>query len=77
MMWIFITLLFSLLFMIIEIPLLIKKQYYKEIWVFLSILVFSASLSIAKSLNASLPNPFDLLEYIYKPLSDLIFNTLQ
>lgn len=75
--WLWITFLFSVIFVIVELPALVKKKQYKEIKAFLALTFIATILCVALSLNVKLPNPFDLITYIYKPMSDMIFHLLE
>ncbi|RKN86081.1 hypothetical protein [Paenibacillus ginsengarvi] len=61
--------------LLIEMPFL-QKGSKKEKWTFAITLVFALGLAIAKSVRAPLPNPLDLIAYLYKPLSDWVYNKL-
>ena len=63
--------------MVIEIPILIQKKWKKELWVFISLMVFSTGLSIAKSFNVNLPNPLDWITFVYQPFSNLMMKWLK
>lgn len=56
----------------IEVPSLLEKKYKKELIVFSILLAFGVGLGIALSFGKSIPNPIDLLTFIYKPLHDAI-----
>lgn len=57
----------------IEVPPLLEKKYKKELFVFLILLAVGVGLSITLfGFEKSIPNPFDLLTFIFKPLNDLI-----
>ncbi|RAV12156.1 hypothetical protein [Paenibacillus contaminans] len=61
----------------IEIPSLRRQKLKKDLWVFTALLAFGASLTIADALNAKIPNMLDWISFLYKPLSDLIYNPLK
>ena len=56
----------------IEVPPLLEKKYKKELLVFSILLVIGVGLSITLALEKPIPNPFDLLTFIFKPLNDVI-----
>jgi hypothetical protein len=55
-----------------EVPSLIKKKLMKELIVFLILLMTGVIFSILLSLEIKVPNPFDLIAFIYKPISDFL-----
>ncbi|WP_433594894.1 hypothetical protein [Lysinibacillus xylanilyticus] len=57
----------------IEVPSLLEKKYKKELFVFLILLAIGVSLSITLFVfEKTIPNPFDLLTIIFKPLNDFL-----
>ncbi|WP_277584404.1 hypothetical protein [Psychrobacillus antarcticus] len=56
----------------IEVPTLMEKKYKKELVVFSILLAIGVCLGIAHSFGKSIPNPIDLLTFIYKPLHDAL-----
>jgi len=57
----------------IEVPPLLEKKYKKELLVFSILLAFGVGLSITLfGFEKPIPNPFDLLTFIFKPLNDVI-----
>jgi hypothetical protein len=66
----------TLLITVLEVPPLLKKRQKKELWVFSLLLLFGSGLSIAKGLGLKLPNPFDWIAVLFKPLSDLLMRLL-
>lgn len=60
-----------------EVPLLVKRRLRKELWVFFTLLLFGAGLSIAQSKHINIPNPLDWIKTIYKPLSDTLMGFLK
>lgn len=70
--YILLVLLFSIILSIIEIPKMIKNKLKKELWTFSILLIFGVTVAILKILDIPLLNPFALLEWIYKPVVDLL-----
>ena len=59
-----------------EVPILWKKQMHKECFLFLFLLTAGTILSIASALNKPIPNPLDLIQFIFQPVSDWLDKTL-
>lgn len=70
-------LLVAILIIVLELPPLLKKRQKKELWFFSLLLLFGIGLCIAKGLGLNLPNPFDWIAAIFKPLSNLITSLLE
>ncbi|GLB62117.1 hypothetical protein [Cytobacillus sp. NCCP-133] len=70
-------LLVTIMIMVLEVPPLLKKRQKKELGVFSLLLLSGSWLSIAKGLDLNIPNPFDWIAAIFKPLSDLIMTLLR
>lgn len=70
-------LLVAILIIVLEVPPLLKKKQKKELWVFSLLLLCGSGLGIAQGLDLNIPNPFDLIVTIYKPLSDLMMSLLK
>lgn len=62
---------------ITEAPALLKKGSIKEFRVFLFLLLFATSLSIAVNLKVAVPSPIDWIEFVYKPIIDWLQATLK
>ncbi|MGC4377402.1 hypothetical protein WD019_10745 [Fictibacillus sp. Mic-4] len=60
-----------------EVPQLAKKKLKKEMVVFFTLLSIGVGLSIAQSLHVHIPNPLDLITFIFKPVSDAVFGLLK
>ncbi|SDN09492.1 hypothetical protein SAMN05518871_103277 [Psychrobacillus sp. OK028] len=56
----------------IEVPSLVEKKYKKELIVFSILLTIGVGLGVAHSLGKSIPNPIDLLTFIFKPVHDAL-----
>ncbi|MFJ7952786.1 hypothetical protein ACIQZG_14780 [Lysinibacillus sp. NPDC096418] len=67
----------SALIIYFEIPKLIKKNDTKTIWTFSILLFLGTTLSIAKGLNANIPNPLDWITALFKPIADLLKTLLK
>ena len=57
---------------IIEVPSLLEKKQKKELIVFSILLFIGVTLSILRAFGINIPNPLDLLTFIFKPMNDLI-----
>lgn len=55
-----------------EVPSLREKKYKKELIVFSILLAIGVGLGIAHSFGKAIPNPIDLLTFIFKPLHDAL-----
>lgn len=67
----------GLILIIVEVPSILRRKERNELWVFSTLLVIGIGLSIAKGLNWSTLNPLDVLNFIYKPISDFIISLLE
>ena len=56
----------------IEVPSLLEKKQKKELIVFSILLIIGVTLSILRAFGINIPNPLDLLTFIFKPMNDLI-----
>ncbi|MCY9548055.1 hypothetical protein [Lysinibacillus xylanilyticus] len=57
----------------IEVPPLLEKKYKKELFVFSILLAIGVGLSVTFFVfEKPIPNPFDILTIIFKPLNDFI-----
>ncbi|MFJ8236167.1 hypothetical protein ACIQ34_10515 [Ureibacillus sp. NPDC094379] len=65
-------LLVAAVILMIEVPSLLEKKYKKELLVFLILLAIGVGLSITQSFGKPIPNPMDLLTFVFKPLIDVI-----
>ncbi|HBI05185.1 MAG TPA: hypothetical protein DDY49_14290 [Paenibacillaceae bacterium] len=71
------VILLALLIGLLEVPNLWRNNLKKELWVFLFLLSIGLGLGIARSINLDLPSPLNVITTIYKPISDVIFNSLK
>ncbi|MDQ0874143.1 hypothetical protein QFZ77_002802 [Paenibacillus sp. V4I3] len=61
----------------LEAPALRRKKLFLESWVFFALLLAGTLLSILSNLRVNLPNPLDLITFVYKPVSDFVFGILK
>ena|GEM_PF-567718 len=66
-------LLFAVIICIIEVPRLRKKQRHKELYVFSFLLFIGVGLSVLTAMQIKIPNPLDIIAFIYRPVSILIY----
>lgn len=71
------VLVFSTVLCIIEVPKMLKDNHYKELWTFSILLALGTVLAILKSLSVDLPNPSDLIAWVYSPIEDFLKNLLK
>lgn len=57
----------------IEVPLLLQKKHKKEMVVFLFLLFIGISLAILQGFGKPIPNPMELLTFIFKPINNTLF----
>ncbi|MGZ4122813.1 MAG: hypothetical protein ACXVOI_06330 [Tumebacillaceae bacterium] len=55
-----------------EVPPLLKQQGKKELWVFATLLLLGLGMGIANALEVELPNPIDLIRFVYEPLGKTV-----
>ena len=60
-----------------EIPEMLREGLYKELVTFLTLLVAEMVLAISVSVTSDLPNPYEIIKNLYKPVSDYIFHILE
>jgi hypothetical protein len=60
----------------IGLPPLLKKKTKKGIGLFLALVLMGFGLSVAKSQHIDLPNPSDWIIFLFKPISELVFQSL-
>jgi predicted neutral ceramidase superfamily lipid hydrolase len=61
----------------LELPSLKKKRLYKEFVIVCCLILLGTILSIAQSMHMNLPNPLDLITFVFQPFSKLILGFLQ
>lgn len=62
---------------LVEGPYLVKKKMKKELYIFAGLLLVGEVLSIMLALRVPLPNPYDLITFIYRPISNYVFSILK
>ena len=67
----------TLIICVTVIPNLLKKRLYPEFWVSIVALGLSLLISFSKVFDFSVPNPSDLILWIYSPLKGLIRGLLK
>ncbi|KRF07180.1 hypothetical protein ASG89_17705 [Paenibacillus sp. Soil766] len=70
-------LLASAVIAMLELPSLMKKRLYKEFGIVCSLILLGTILSIAQSMHMNVPNPLDLITFVFQPCSDFINGLLQ
>lgn len=55
-----------------EVPPLLEKKFKRELVVFSILLAIGVGLSITLGFGKTIPNPFELLSYIFKPLNNVL-----
>jgi hypothetical protein len=61
----------------IEAPHLLLKKMKRELYLFLSILLFGFAISSLQALRVTLPNPLDWVTAMFKPISDITYDFLK
>jgi hypothetical protein len=62
---------------ILEFPSLLKKKKYKDFVIVSCLLLLGTLLSIAHCVHMKLPNPLDLITFVFQPFSKLLLRLLQ
>ncbi|MDQ0116138.1 hypothetical protein [Paenibacillus harenae] len=77
-MWLIVgVVLLSILLIRLEVPAMVKKKKNKELWLFSLMLLAGVTLTIAKVAQLPIPNPLDLITWVYRPASDMINHFLK
>lgn len=69
--------LFDTILCIIEIPKMLQQKLIKELVTFSVLLLYGTIIGVMKSLDLKVPNPSDLLAWVYSPVSDLMKSLLK
>lgn len=70
--YILMVLIGSLLLCLIEIPKMLKLKLYKDLVVFLVLLLSATVMMIVTRLEVEIPNPSDFLAWVYSPLEGIM-----
>ncbi len=62
---------------LLEIPRLRKNKMYKDLIVFCCLLLLGTILGAIKIVHRTLPNPLDLITFVFQPASKLLQHLLQ
>lgn len=73
---IFLILFIGLIITVVEAPPLLKEKQKKELMVFSLIMLIGLFYNISFFLKGHAPNPFDVIEKIFKPMSEKIYQFL-
>lgn len=57
-----------------EIPRMRRNKSYRDLWTFSILLALGVILTILKCLNITIPNPSDLIAWVFSPFSGLLRN---
>ncbi len=60
-----------------EIPRMHKSKSNKDLWTFSILLAFGVILTILRCLNITIPNPSDLMAWIFSPFSNFLIKMLK
>lgn len=66
------VLVFATIICIKESPKMVKEGLIKELVTFCILLALGTALTIMKSLDVKIPNPSDLVQWVYSPLSNFM-----
>ncbi|WP_108671875.1 hypothetical protein [Peribacillus acanthi] len=66
----------TLLFVYLEALPLLKQKKVKDLIVFYSLQVLATTLAILIALEVNIASPLEILEKVYKPISDAVFTFL-
>lgn len=71
------TILVAAVFMVlIEVPILRRQKLKKEMWIFAFLIISNISLCIMQATGVQIPSPLAAMEYVYEPLSKMIYTWL-
>jgi len=59
---------------LLEIPKMLKKKQDRELWAFSVLLALGTVVAVLRSLDVKIPNPSDIVLWIYSPLSEIMKN---
>lgn len=77
-MWAIIGLIFiTIIICAIEVPSLWKQKLKKELIIFFILLSMGFTLSTLLALNIKVPPILDAVEFVFRPISDIVFSFLQ
>jgi hypothetical protein len=71
------VLVFSTVLGVVEIPKMLHDKQYRELVTFSILLVLGTALAILKSLDVEIPNPSDLIVWLYSPVSNVMKGLLE
>lgn len=55
------------------VPSLIKNKHFRELYIFLVLLMVSTVTLVLDGFGIQIPNPFKVIEFIFKPIGTMIF----
>lgn len=63
---------FDTILCMIEIPKMLQQKLIKELVTFSILLLFGTVIAVLKSLDITVPNPSDLVSWVFSPVADLM-----
>ena len=69
---IIIVIIFSTSLFFIEVPKMLRLKLYRELIIFLVLLISGSVMMILKRLKVDLPNPSDFLAWVYSPVEGIM-----
>lgn len=60
-----------------EAPRLVKQKMWRELGAFAGLMFIAMALSYAELLDIKLPTPIDAIEFVFKPVADVMDKALQ
>lgn len=69
---IIIVLIFSSILCLIEVPKMLKLKLYRELSVFLVLLLSGTIMMLLKRLDVEIPNPSDFLAWMHSPINGIM-----